>query len=68
MQAVLQANIFPKLIDIIGTAEFKIQKEAIWAIANATSGGSPDVIKHLVEQVCTHTETLYSINFKIFYS
>ena len=33
-------------------AEFKTRKEAAWAITNATSGGSVDHIRYLVNQVC----------------
>lgn len=31
-------------------AEFKTRKEAAWAITNATSGGTPDQIRYLVDQ------------------
>ncbi|KAJ8315056.1 hypothetical protein KUTeg_007206 [Tegillarca granosa] len=51
-QAVIDANIFPVLIDILGKADFKTRKEAAWAITNATSGGSPEQIRFLVEQNC----------------
>lgn len=45
LQAVLDASIFPTLIDILKQAEFKTRKEAAWAITNATSGGSHAQIK-----------------------
>ena len=45
LQAVIDANIFPILIEILGKAEFKTRKEAAWAITNATSGGSPEQIR-----------------------
>lgn len=51
-QSVIDANIFPVLIEILGKAEFKTRKEAAWAITNATSGGTPDQIRYLVEQGC----------------
>ena len=44
-QAVIDANIFPVLIDILGKAEFKTRKEAAWAITNATSGGTAEQIR-----------------------
>ena len=42
----IDANIFPVLIDILGKADFKTRKEAAWAITNATSGGSPEQIRY----------------------
>ena len=51
-QAVIDANIFPVLIDILGKAEFKTRKEAAWAITNATSGGTAEQIRYLVDQGC----------------
>jgi len=49
---VIDANIIPVLIDIMGKAEFKTRKEAAWAIANAASGGSKEQIQFLVNQGC----------------
>lgn len=51
-QAVIDANIFPVLIDIQSKAEFKTRKEAAWAITNASSGGTAEQIRYLVEQGC----------------
>jgi importin subunit alpha-6/7 len=34
------------------TAEFDIKKEAAWALSNATSGGTHDQIKYLVQIGC----------------
>ena len=42
IQTVVDANIFPVLIEILSRAEFKTRKEAAWAITNATSGGKND--------------------------
>ena len=50
LQAVIDANIIPALIDVMGRAEFKTRKEAAWAITNAVSGGSADQIRFLVDQ------------------
>jgi hypothetical protein len=36
---VIDANVFPVLIDILGKGEFKTRKEAAWAITNTSSGG-----------------------------
>jgi importin subunit alpha-2 len=52
IQAVIDANIIPALIDVMGRAEFKTRKEAAWAITNAASGGSPEQIRFLVDQGC----------------
>ena len=43
---------FPVLIDIMKSSDFKTRKEAAWALVNATSGGSPDQIRYLVNQGC----------------
>lgn len=51
-QSVIDANIFPALIEILGTAEFKTRKEAAWAITNCTSGGTPEQIRYLVAKGC----------------
>ena len=39
IQAVIDSNVFPVLIDILGKGEFKTRKEAAWAITNTSSGG-----------------------------
>ena len=49
--AIIDANIIPPLISLLGTAEFDIKKEAAWAISNATSGGTHQQIKYFVTQV-----------------
>ncbi|KAG8238910.1 hypothetical protein J437_LFUL000747 [Ladona fulva] len=50
--AVIDANIFPILIDVLLKAEFKTRKESAWAITNATSGGTADQIRYLVQLGC----------------
>merc|ERR1719440_99098 len=52
IQSVIEANIIPPLVHLLATAEFDIKKEAAWSISNATSGGSPEQIKSLVQQGC----------------
>lgn len=44
-QAVVDANLIPPLVYLLGKAEFEIKKEAAWAISNATSGGTSEQIK-----------------------
>ena len=39
IQAVIDAELIPPLVAMLGEAEFDIKKEAAWAISNATSGG-----------------------------
>ena len=46
LQAVIDAQIIPLVIHLLQTAEFDIQKEAAWAISNATNGGHADQIKY----------------------
>ncbi|AED95795.1 importin alpha [Arabidopsis thaliana] len=52
IQSVIDANLIPSLVNLAQHAEFDIKKEAIWAISNASVGGSPNQIKYLVEQNC----------------
>jgi len=47
---VIEANLIQPLVLILRTAEFDIQKEAAWAISNATSGGTDDQLRYLVGQ------------------
>ncbi|CAF1024080.1 unnamed protein product [Rotaria sp. Silwood1] len=50
IQAVIDANIFPSLINILKHGDQKTRKEAAWAVTNATSGGTPQQIKYIIEQ------------------
>jgi hypothetical protein len=47
-QAVIDCDIVPKLLMIMDTADFKIRKEAAWAVLNITAGGTPYQIRYLV--------------------
>ena len=38
IQAVIDANLIPPLIDVLSNGEFKTRREACWAISNATAG------------------------------
>ncbi|KAH9625544.1 hypothetical protein KSS87_020340 [Heliosperma pusillum] len=51
-QAVISAGIIGPIVKLMQDGEFEIKKEAAWAISNATSGGSHDQIKFLVNQGC----------------
>lgn len=46
-KAVFDANIFPKLIEILAKGETKTKKEAAWAVVNATSSGTPEQIRYI---------------------
>lgn len=48
----IDANLLPPLIGLLSTAEFDIKKEAAWAISNATSGGTQEQIRILVQCGC----------------
>ena len=45
IQRLLDSGILPILLDIMNTAEFKTRKEAVWAVCNVISGGTPDQIR-----------------------
>ncbi|KAL3040451.1 hypothetical protein OYC64_011467 [Pagothenia borchgrevinki] len=49
---VMDADLLPPLITILQVAEFRTRKEAAWAITNATSGGSAEQIRHIVDLGC----------------
>lgn len=43
---VIESNVFPQLIEVMRTADYKTRKEGAWAITNATSGGNHQQIKY----------------------
>ena len=45
VQAVVDSNIFPELLTIMETAEYKTRKEAAWAVLNAMASGTNQQIK-----------------------
>ena len=45
----IDANIFPKLIEILATGGKRTRIEAAWAVVNLTSGGTLDQISCLLE-------------------
>jgi hypothetical protein len=66
IQAVIEAGLLPPIVHLLGNAEFDIKKEAAWAISNATSGGTPDQIKFLVQQVLLTVRKEYCFPHFIF--
>jgi len=47
---VIENNLFPLLVKILQVEEFDVKKEAAWAVSNATSGGSKEQIRYLVQE------------------
>merc|ERR1712232_391841 len=52
IQAIIENGLFPPVISLLATADFDIKKEAVWAVSNATSGGSLQQIEYLVSCGC----------------
>jgi len=50
IQTVIDAAIVPKLVNLMKGSDFEIKKEAAWALSNATTGGTSEQIRYLVEQ------------------
>ncbi|KAF3322650.1 importin subunit alpha-1a-like protein [Carex littledalei] len=55
IQAIIDAKMVPLLIQLSQHGETDIKKESTWAIANATSGGSPEQNLSLVGDGCIPT-------------
>merc|ERR1711885_117182 len=51
-QIIINFSALPCLHALLGNPKKGIRKEAAWAISNATSGGTPEQIKFLVQQAC----------------
>lgn len=49
VQAVIDADLFPTLIDILRFGDFKSRREALWAISNATLNRDAKQMKALLE-------------------
>ncbi len=43
-QMVIDANLVPSIIYLLGNGEFRTQKEAAWAVSNFTVGGTPEQV------------------------
>jgi hypothetical protein len=50
IQKVIDQNLIPSILHVLKTAEFKAQKEAVWAITNLTSGGTIEQIATVANQ------------------
>ncbi|CAE7357832.1 KPNA1, partial [Symbiodinium microadriaticum] len=49
IQLVIDAEVFPVIYAKIQTDEYQVRKEAMWAVSNATSGGSPEQAMYLAQ-------------------
>jgi hypothetical protein len=49
IQAVFDANIIPKAIELLKSSKINIQKESCWIILNVCDGGSPRQVGYLVQ-------------------
>ena len=45
IQVLLDSAVLPILLDIMNTAELKTRKEAVVAVCNAISGGTPEQVR-----------------------
>ena len=45
VQSVIEAGLVPMVIGHLSKGEFQTQKEAAWAITNATSGGTAEQVR-----------------------
>ena len=52
---VIEANLFPSLINLLDKAPFKIRKEALWAVRNATCSQRELHIRYLVDRGVIHS-------------
>ena len=44
-QAIIDNQLLPYIIDVLARGDHKTQKEAVWAVTNLTSGGTPQQVK-----------------------
>lgn len=50
VQHVIDTDIFLLLANVLATGDFKSQKEAAWAITNATTSGTPEQVAALIDR------------------
>lgn len=49
IQAVIDANLIPIIIEKVKTEVFEVKKEGFWALANTCEGGSGEQIEYVVQ-------------------
>lgn len=52
IDAVIEAGLIEVLVELIETSDYDVKREAVWAISNATTGGSGEQIRELVNRRC----------------
>ncbi|EGD82097.1 hypothetical protein PTSG_02777 [Salpingoeca rosetta] len=52
IQAVIDANLIQLVLDSLEHGEFRVQREAAWALCNALASGADDQIRFMVSQGC----------------
>ena len=52
IQAVIDGNLIPPVIDVLRHSDFKTRKEAVLAISNATRAGRPEQVQQIVAAGC----------------
>lgn len=68
LQAVIEANIFSPLVQLLEHVDVDIKKEAAWAISNATVEGSDEQIRYVFAfslGVCVHVHVHVRIHVYI---
>jgi len=50
IQLVKEEKLFPRLVQYMKGPDFELRREAAWGLSNATSSGSGDQIRNLVEE------------------
>lgn len=52
IQSVLDSALIPPLLRVLEEGDWKSKREATWAVANATSGGTTKQIQYLIDHGC----------------
>ncbi|CAF4185724.1 unnamed protein product [Rotaria sordida] len=61
IRAVIDANIFPSLINIVKHGDYKTRKDTAWVVTNVTSGSTSQQIKYSREVKRTNSYNPYAI-------